>query len=322
MNRFKIWYNRHSKLIWSTIGVIVGIIIIIQLIDHYYEEENQKELERAQTNTETTNTNIYNDINLDDTNSTVTGEGISSQQKEELTYIDDFIEYCNEKNLQEAYNLLSEDCKEQLYPTLEDFETSYYDTVFNGETKTVGVENWVNDIYKVTISDNYLSSGVYSTENNIQDYITIIEEDDESIKLNINSYIGKKEINKSKESDNIIIEVEESHTFMDYQIYKIKVENNSENTILLDDDISIDAMYLEDENGNKYSAYSHELNDAEITVSPNETKEIEIKYYNKYSSSKKIEKVVFSRMILNNETYTTYQNKSLYREYGSFEIEI
>ena len=176
-------------------------------------------------------------------------------------------------------------------------------------------------IYKVNVNEDFLSTGRYSKEETIQDYITVVEVDNQ-YKLNINGYIGREEIGKSKENNNIIIEVEKTDIYMDYQFYKIKVTNNSENTILLDDGVNINAMYIEDENGNQYSAYNHELNEGQLIVSPRETKELEIRYYNKYASEKKINKVVFSRMILNNETYTTFQNKSLYRDYGTFEIEI
>ena len=235
--------------------------------------------------------------------------------------IDDFINFCNEKNLQEAYDLLTEDCKEELYPTLENFEQSYYNNLFTNGKKNVSVENWVNNIYKASIKDDFLSTGKYSKENTIQDYITVIDKDNE-YKLNINGYIGEKEINKSKEDENVTIEIENTNAYMDYQTYKIKVTNHTDYTMLLDDGVSIDAMYIEDSNGNKYSAYTHEINSAELKISPRETKEISIKYYSRYGSDKKIDKVVFSRMILNYESYVTYQNKSLYRAYGNYEIEI
>ncbi len=323
MNRLVRWYNQNRKAIWKTIAIVVIIIGVIQLINYYYKVRNEEQLNTANTqiqNTKTTNNN-YNSVRVDDDNSSLTGEKISEGQKTEIQVIDDFINFCNEKNLQEAYDLLTEDCKEELYPTLENFEQSYYNNLFTNGKKNVSVENWVNNIYKVSIKDDFLSTGKYSKENTIQDYITVIDKDDE-YKLNINGYIGEKEINKSKEYENVTIEIENTNAYMHYQIYKIKVTNHTDYTMLLDDGVSIDAMYIEDSNGNKYSAYTHEINSAELKISPRETKEISIKYYSKYGSDKKIDKVVFSRMILNYESYVTYQNKSLYRAYGNYEIEI
>lgn len=322
MNRFVRWYNQNRKTIWSVIAVIILIIGLIQLVNYFVSERNEKRISLYSNQTQNTTTNsTYNTVTVDEEYSTVTGDTLSSTQQEQIEVIDVFIEYCNEGDIESAYQLLTDECKEEMYPSLEDFQESYYQQIFGDASKNVSVENWVNNIYKVNFNEDFLSTGRYSTENTIQDYITVVEVD-EQYKLNINGYVGREEIGASNTENNITVSIEESDTYMDYQIYKIKVVNNTENTILLDDGVDIDAMYIEDENGNQYSAYTHEINDGQLIVSPRETKELEIKYYSKYGSEKEIEKVVFSRMILDNETYTTYENKSLYRNYGSIEVEI
>lgn len=322
MNKFIRWYNQNRKSVWATIAIIIIIIGVIQLINYFYKVSNEEELKNIGNQTQNTTDNYnYNDVKVDDNHSSLTGEQISTDQKTEIGIIDNFINYCNENDLQGAYDLLTDECKEEMYPTLENFQESYYNNVFNNSRKNVSVENWIDNIYKVNVNEDFLSTGRYSKEDTIQDYITVVEIDNQ-YKLNINGYIGRKQIAKSKEDKNITIEVEETDVYMDYQYYKIKVINNSQNTILLDDGVNIEAMHIEDQNGIQYSAYTHELNEGQLMVSPRETKEIEIRYYSKYSSEKEINKVVFSRMILNNETYTTFQNKSLYRDYANFEIEI
>ena len=322
MNRFVRWYNQNRKTIWSVIVVIIVIIGLIQLVNYFVSERNEKRISLYSNQTQNTTTNsTYNTITVDEEYSTVTGDTLSSTQQEQIEVIDVFIEYCNESDIESAYQLLTDECKEEMYPSLEDFQESYYQQIFGDASKNVSVENWVNNIYKVNFNEDFLSTGRYSTENTIQDYITVVEVD-EQYKLNINGYVGREEIGASNTENNITVSIEESDTYMDYQIYKIKVVNNTENTILLDDGVDMDAMYIEDENGNQYSAYTHEINDGQLIVSPRETKELEIKYYSKYGSEKDIKKVVFSRMILDNETYTTYENKSLYRNYGSIEVEI
>ena len=54
--------------------------------------------------------------------------------------------------------------------------------------------------------------------------------------------------------------------------------------------------------GNTYTAYIHELSDAELMITPGETKEITIKYYNKYGTTKNIKNIVFNKIILNYNT--------------------
>ena len=163
-------------------------------------------------------------------------------------------------------------------------------------------------------NEDFLGTGKYTKENTKQDYITV-EEENNTYKLNINNYIGNKEINKSTEKNQVQIEVLEEKTYMDYQIFKIKVKNNSQSDIRLDDGQDIKAMYIEDKNGIQYSAYTHELSDAQLRILPKTSKEITIKYYNKYSSNRKIKKIVFSKIILNN-------NSNQPRNYGSIEINL
>lgn len=314
MNRFIRWYNQNRKTIWKCIGGAALIIIVIQLFNYWSKVDSQEKLKGTNQIQISNEMNQYNSIDLDETKSTITGDELSQNQLSEIDVIDMFIEYCNNQQISEAYALLSEDCKQEIYSTEEIFKEAYYDKVFENSKKNVGVENWIDDIYKLNINDDFLATGKYSKENTKQDYVTVVEEND-TYKLNINNYIGKKEVNKSNEENGIHIEVLEEKVYMDYQICKIRVKNNSENNIILDDGQDIKAMYIEDDNGIQYAAYTHEIGEAELEVSPRETKEIEIKYYSKYGSEKEISKLVFSRIILDYKTNSP--------KYGnSIEIEI
>lgn len=324
MNRFIRWYNQNRKKVWKYIAIVVIFIGLIQLINYFYKKQNEKELRNADTQSITNTTMINNNLNsvrVDHANSSLTGKPISEGQRTEVGIIDNFISFCNNGNLQEAYDLLTQECKEEMYPSIENFQESYYNQIFGNGRKNVSVENWIDNIYKVNMNEDFLSTGNYSKENTIQDHITVVEKDGQ-YQLNINGYIGREEIKKSKEQDNITIEVQEEDSYMDYQKYKIKITNNSDNTIVLDDGVNIEAMYIEDDNGIQYAAYTHELSKAQLTINPRETRELEIKYYCRYGSEKQIDKLVFSRMILDNETYVTLQNKSFYNRYANFEIGI
>ena len=314
MNKFIRWYNQNRKMIWITIGIIALIIVVIQLFNYWSKVDNEKTLQQANQTQNMNNVKEYNSVSLDEKQSTITGENLSSNQLSQIETIDLFIEYCNNQQIAEAYSLLTEDCKQEMYPTEEVFKEAYYNNVFENTKKNVGVENWIDNIYKVNINDNFLATGKYTKENTKQDYITVEEEED-SYKLNINSYIGKKAINRSNEQNGVQIEVLEEKSYMDYQIFKLRVTNNTDSTIMLDDKQNIKAIYIEDDNGIQYSAYTHEIGESDLEISARETKEIEIKYYSKYGSEKEISKVVFSRMILGYKT-----NKPNYNNVIEIEI--
>ena len=326
MNRFMRWYNQNRKTVWKLIGIIVIVIIVIQLINHYYKVKNEEELNNnSQTQNATTNSSTnsnYNNVRVDDKNSVLSGNEISSSQEEQIKIIDTFVDYCNKGDVESAYQLLTDECKQEMYPQLDNFINSYYNETFANSEKDASVENWTGNIYKVQIHENMLATGKYSKETTKQDYITVIETEDEQYRLNINGYIERDEINKSKEDKQIKMTVKYADTYMDYAKYTIEITNNSNQTISLDDRANVESMYIRDDNGNHYPAYTHEINSAELQVSPRETKEVTIKYYSKYGSTKDINRLVFSKMILNYGAYEIFENKSLFNDYGVFEIEI
>ena len=298
------WYINNKTKVLTAIFIIV-VIILVSIIVNFL---NALQLNEVQTNTET-NVNVqenntpignFTDIYVGDSESVVTGGNMSSSQVTIIDTINQFVQLCNERNVNEAYNMLSDECKEEVYPSLDSFSNNYYNAIFNGQNKNTSVENWVNNIYKVTFENDALSTGVYTEEGTIQDYITVTRNENNELRLNINNYIGRQEINKKHtDTSNVTITVLRSDTYMDYETYTYSITNNTNNTILLDDKGSTDNMYIEDENGNQYTAYIHELSESQLTITPGETKEVTIKYYSRYGSTKNITQVVFNKIILN-----------------------
>lgn len=311
------WYNRNRQKI-SFIIIFMLIIIVANIVLVYLSNEIRKEQMEEEPTQNVMDYEIqdeFNQITIGSDSSALSGDDLTSSQIEMLDIIEQFAEYCNNGNVEEAYNLLSAECKDEMYKTLNDFKVSYYDQVFEGEKKSISVENWSANIYKVTIQKDILSTGIYTDEDTLRDYMSVITDENNNYKLNINGYLGREDINLTEVQDNIEITVLRSNTYKDYQTYTFKIVNNSDNTILLDDKSNINSMYLEDENGVEYSAYTHEISDAELEIPSGQTREIEIKYYNKYISSRQIEKIVFSRIVLNYNIGERYN-------YGNIQIEI
>ena len=295
------WYVRNKSKIMLAIFFFV-VIAVISLIVGILGRIKRDEV----VNTTTGNIQVepepvanFTDIYVEGEESVVTGEEITSSQVTMLEYVNQFVDLCNAQQVEEAYNLLSDECKEEVYPSLDSFRTNYYNAIFNGQKRNISVESWANNIYKVKYELDALSTGVYTEENTVQDYISVTRNENNEGKLNVNGYIGRSEINKTQNSNNITITVLRRDRYMDYETYTYSMTNNTNNTILLDDKESTDNMYLEDENGNQYTAYIHELSDAELILTPGETKEITIKYYNRYSTTKNITNIVFNKIILN-----------------------
>ena len=298
------WYIGNKSKILMAIFVVVVVVLISIIVNilNSLRKNNTVENVELGTNIQQTDTSIGNftDIYVEDNESVVTGESIGSSHINTIGTIEQLVQLCNEQKVEEAYNLLSDECKEEVYPSLESFRNNYYNTIFNGKKKNISVENWANNIYKVTFEDDALSTGVYTAEGAIQDYITVVSTDNNELKLNINNYIGRREINKTNNAvSGVEITALNTDTYMDYQTFTFRVKNNTNKTILLDDKFSTDNMYITDSNGNQYTAYIHELSEAQLTVTPGETKDVTIKYYSRYGTTKTITQIIFNKVILN-----------------------
>ena len=154
-----------------------------------------------------------------------------------------------------------------------------------------------------------------------QDYITIVDQNGED-KLNINNYIGRKNLEKTTEYKNIEINVLSKDTYMDYEIYNLNISNNSENTILLDTGESTKSIYLLDSKDVKYYFYSNEIVQNRLLVQSKYNNTIQIKFSNSYSSSRNIKYLVFSKLILNYDEYKKLDDKSSYIDSYEFRVNV
>ena len=315
MEGFMHWYNLHRRTIWIVIGVAILIFVMINVINSSLKQKEQPKNETV------TNTTKMNTVSIKSDTSPITGEQITSDQKKTITIIDNFATYCNNGDIDAAYDLLSSDCKEQMYPTKDDFKTVYYNPVFGGSQREITVENWVGNIYKVRFAENALATGNFDESNITQDYITIVNETGQT-KLNINSYIGKQQINKTQESNNVKIKVVETNVYFDYQSFTFEITNNGDTPILINDPSIDSTMYIEDKNGTQYQAYTHELSENDKKIPAGYTQTVTIQYYSRYSSNKIIKYTAFERIVLDYGAYSHYTNIGAYKNFGSIRIEI
>lgn len=282
MNRLIRWYNKNKKIFWIFIFVIIAIVIITQSLNNYYKENDI-------VSSSEKNTTTYNAIQKP----AITGEIVNEEVSEKTTnIIDNFINYCNSGNTEYAYNLLSQECKIELYPTIDKFIDNYYNKIFT-ENMAYDIETWISNeniiTYRVSIVKDILSTG-NANELSTQDYYTIVKENNE-YKLNISSYIGKKEINSVSSIENLNIEVIEKNIYVDYQIYKFKIVNNSDKKVILDSKKYTRSVNILDQNNVKYVGFLNELSENELTVESGMGKEIKIKF-NKSYNPKYLEKYI------------------------------
>ncbi len=197
MHNLMRFIRQNKKQIIKVALIVAFFILMLQLLNYFAANQTSNDSNRKSDIYNTSNGTILSD------KSAVSGGSISTSEINKVnSKIDEFVKYCNEHNTEEAYNILSDSCKEELYPEINDFISNYYEPLFKDEKRNYSIENWASNTYIVKFTGDLLATGKSANDSTYQDYITIIEENGQT-KLNINKYIGREEINKKSSSDNI-----------------------------------------------------------------------------------------------------------------------
>ena len=296
MNKFIRYYNQNRREVFIVIIIILFAIFLLHFINFVIAYKKDKKAKETMSSS-LQNSTIKRNDNIN-TYQVIKGSKNVITAENDIDYIVRFIEYCNDGKVDEAYKMISDDCKVVLFPSVEYFKNYYFINIFN-TNKSYSIQDWSGPIYKVDFKDNILYTGKIDA-NTIQDFITVLQDKD-GYKLNINNFISKTTLDKTNSINNINIEVISKNTFMSYEVYKIKIKNNNNFTVYLDELNKTNTMYLTDKNGIKYSAYSHELTKELLKINPYSNIEIEIKFTNRYIVDRNMEKITFSNILLENE---------------------
>ena len=302
------YYNQNRKKIWIAIAIVVFAIIIIQILNNIAKESRQVSLTNSNKVKQTSRQDNYN-------YSVMTEKKVdSSTSTTNNKLVDQFFEYCNNGNIEGAYNLLTDKCKELVYPTLEEFVNYYHSQIFK-TTKTYSMQSWYTDdtsnTYKVRILDDMLATGTYNNSEVIEEYFTIVQENNEA-KLNIKGYVDSLDINKNKQTAGISITLLNKDAYIDYEIYTIKIENNTDKIIMLDSKEKSSTSFVKGENNAEFSAFMYELADEDLILEASQNKTIKIKYNKMYNPEVKIVSITFSDII---NDYNEYKNTERKKDY-------
>lgn len=161
--------------------------------------------------------------------------------------IDEYFRYCNNGEYEKAYNLITDDCKKNVYPTLEQF-TGYIDAVFQGKHKIYNIQSYsiVDNkyIYNIRILDDILANGTTDGYYYYEEKFIMIE-DDGKVKLSIGEFVESKDLGLLAEEENMAIEI--SNVSIDYDTieYTIRITNKTDKYIVIADNTQSNEITLD-----------------------------------------------------------------------------
>lgn len=298
-------YNRNRKVIWFILGICVAVYVIIHIINEFLGQD----LYGDANNLNLTTNNTFYDTNY----SVVSNEQIEKKYVASITnIIKEFINNCNENKSEEAYNMLSSECKEELYPNIETFEKEYLNKFFTTR-KTYKMQAWITNgskyIYRIELIEDMLLSGS-STNTKKIDYYTVTKDGD-NYYLNINGFIEKNEINKYSANELAKITVLSEEVFIDCVYLNVEIENKTTETILIDEGKKGDSVYLKDTKDIGYASFLFEEPEENLIVKRKSKKEFKIKFEKEYSTNIKIKEIGFLDIVINYKTEDEKNNQKL-----------
>ena len=320
MLRISRLYNRNRRLVWLVVIIAIFCIAIISLVNVAYQQQASKNIEQMakQIQEEAQRENPSDIVDYDKAAQSLTAGGsVDKEVRDEIqSTLEQFIQYISNQQVEQAYQLLTEECKSVLYPSVDIFEQDYCQDIYH---KTYSFQSWSSTkstyVYQVKFFEDILSSGIDTTKNYLQDYITVLKKGG-TYKVNVSNFINAESIGVQTESNNILFQVNKVETYLDYQIYEIEITNNSFKNIILDTREKDNSVYITNSDGLKIRALLYEHTDEELDVLAGETKKIRIKFNNTYNGDKNMISIGFSDIVIDQNSYLEDSSK------GKMEIEI
>lgn len=278
MNNYKIHINKKFQDNKYLVGFIAVAIILFLLV---IVEMNRLSKTKGDSNQNA----ISNSVSIDSKQNTIkqiiaenkinSYEDVKNNVSNGTERIETFILLCNQKKYQVAYDMLSDDCKSILYPTLQDFLESYYNPIFKSK-RVYEITSFKNNTYLVNYYIDAITTGVADTEGVI-DYITLTDDG----KINISSYIGSQSLNINSKDEYFDIVIKKRDTYVDYEEYTMSFKNNTYADIYLNN-YENSNVYVKNNKQQKFDLDNSESTDFDYLIYAKSEEEFKFRFKMKY----------------------------------------
>ncbi len=274
------FFRKHGRLV-----LIILTIWLIMFIANIYLKLRPKEINLS--------TSYNPDVPIMDNGDTISKNKINNVND----IIKQYFEFCNSKNYNEAFDMLTQECKDYLYDNDVNLFQEYVDSIFTSP-KIYNIQNYSNVdnvyIYNLRILDDITATGTSQDYQVYQDKLVIHDEKNE-YKLSNQGYIGKKQINKETEEDNMKVKVIKKEMSYYREEYTLEIRNKTDSYIMLSDDLGGDQITLN--LGTQRRAALNTTN-ANIIIIPGESRQFTLLFDKYYDDGVEPEEINFNNVRL------------------------
>ena len=272
------FFKKYGKLIIIIIFALILVIIINRLLISNNAPD-------APTTTYTPHTTVL------DSSEDVPEEVADSFE----VFIENYVKYCNNRDYVSAYNLISEDCKENFFGNSYNNFVNYVSEKFDG-TKSYAIQSYstANDkyIYSVKLYDNFLATGLTNQSYRyVEEKMAISYDEDGNIVFSVGNYMESQELQYQASNDYLVARVTKSVEKYSFIVYNLELTNRSNYTVVVQDGNTDDTeLYINI--GDETRGCVEEETD--IVLDPGETKNVAISFSKFYDSDSDVDGLVLN----------------------------
>lgn len=220
--KFNRFFRKNKKKI--IIGLIIwSIIIIINYIIIFMDKKP-----------ETPSTTYQPHVSV--LNNTQTVPEKLQEPIEDL--VSKYFNYCNNGEYENAYNLLTDNCKRDVFLNKTENFKEYVDSIFEGKSKTYNIQNYSivdkNYVYTIRILEDILATGTTDGYGYYEEKIVLVQ-DGKDMKLSVSNYAGAQDFDVVAEDDYVKIEVVKKTMYYENEVYTVKFTNKTDAIIVIAD---------------------------------------------------------------------------------------
>lgn len=232
-SRITIAVNRLLKKHGLKIFIVFIIWLVLFMINQYLKSQPK----------EITSTNTYRpDKAIMDDNGNV-----PAKFRDDIkNTIDSYFQSCKTQDYENAFNLLTSDCKQFLYNNNIEIFQDYIKSIVDSK-KTYYIQNYSNTddvyIYDLHIIDDIEITGGTGGYDEHKEKIALKKENGE-FKISNQGYIGKYALDISEEDENMKVKVFSKDISYQKEAYNISITNKTDKYILISDGTYTDSVTL------------------------------------------------------------------------------
>ena len=321
--RFLLWIRKIIKRYGKLILGALALWLLIAMVNNYVgSKSGDKVLSTA----------YHEDTPIMSDNGSVPKKYVDEIKKTVKEYFDYCIaginadEEISKANYEKAFNMLSDDCKKNLYNNhVEDF-MEYAKEIYTSPTLVYYLQNYSNPnntyIYEMTISENIEATGTTDGDSYYNEKISLTrDEDNNRFVIANNNYIQTDELNKIFEETNMKIKVVKRDILYNKEIYTVTITNRTNDYIILSDMTANDEILL---NIGNRSTKAVNLANNRMYLKPNGTSTFTIIFRKFYDQDDKSEELILNSVrILTEEAFnSSYENSAQVANGNVFSVNI